>query len=146
VYSTIEYLDCIQPVAKLMHSVHLEKSARDFFSMDNPEDNLAERVERYSSWDGELDEIVHYTKKGVNGRDVLMSILLSDGPESTNNKDIIFGEYFNYFGIKVGVNSTSDYCVVLDYADQLGSDRIKTASRTLCKIFCSEYFDFNFYS
>ena len=108
-YATIEYLDSIHPVTKLMHSVHLEKSARDFFSMNNPEDKLAERVEKYSSWDGELDEIVHYTKRGVNGRDVLMNILLSDGPESTNNKDIIFGEFFNYFGVKVGVNHTNDY-------------------------------------
>ena len=76
--------------------------------MENPEDKLAERVEKYTNWDGEINEIVHYTRKGVNGRDILINILLSD-TEDDNNKDIIFNHSFRHFGAKIGVNKNNQY-------------------------------------
>jgi len=107
-------------VNSLSHSTHLENSAKDFFKVSNPEDMLAERVEKYTEWDGELDEIVHYTKKGVNGRDVLINVMLSDESGSNNNKDILFGENFKHFGVKVATNNGNEYCIVLEYASELG--------------------------
>ena len=123
VYDAIEYLETQDPVDRLQHSIELEKAAKDFFFMDNPEDRLAERVEKYTNWDGELNEIVHYSRKGVSGRDVLINIMLSDERGSCNNKDIVFGYNFKYFGVKVGVNNTNEYCIVLDYASHLGNER-----------------------
>ena len=110
-----------RPVEKLQHSGYLEKAAKDFFSMDDPEEKLAERVEKYTEWDGELNEIVHQTKKGVTGRDVMINILLSDDIGTYHNKDIVFSQNFKYFGVKIGVNDGGRYLVVLDYATSLGS-------------------------
>lgn len=90
--------------------------------MEDPEERLAERVEQHTEWDGELNEIVHYTRKGASGRDVLINILLSDEPGSFNNKDIIFSDLFNHFGVKIGVNNNNEYCVVMDYASELGTN------------------------
>ena len=90
--------------------------------MEDPENRLAERVENYTDWDGELNEIVHYTRKGVNGRDVLINILLSDDLEIANNKDIIFNDEFLYFGIKIGINHNNEYCVVMNYVSELGNN------------------------
>lgn len=111
-----------KPMSRLNFSSDLENSAKDFFKVSNPENKLAERVEKYTEWDGELDEIVHYTMIGANGRDVLINIMLSDGPGSNNNKDILFGEDFNHFGVKVATNDGNEYCVVLEYASELGYD------------------------
>ena len=84
----IYYLESQIPVEKLQHSIHLEKSARDYFSIEDPESRLAERVEKFTDWDGEINEIVHHTKKGVTGRDVMINILLSDDIGTYHNKDI----------------------------------------------------------
>jgi hypothetical protein len=121
----IDYLENQESVDKLRFSTHLERSAKDFFRADDAEDRLAERVETYTGWDGELDELVHYTRRGVNGRDVLMNIMLSDDRGSTCNKDIIFGYDFKYVGAKIGINGTTEYCVVLDYASNLGQEQYK---------------------
>lgn len=77
--------------------------------MDDPEEKLAERVEKHTTWDGELNEIVHYTRKGVTGKDVLINIMLSDEDGSTNNKDIIFGYDFRYFGVKIGTDGKDEF-------------------------------------
>lgn len=126
-----------QPVDKLKFSAHLEKASKDYFRIENAEDRLAERVEAYTTWDGELNEIVHHTRKGVTGRDVLINIMLSDDEGSTNNKDIIFGFAFQYIGIKIGINETDEYCVVLDYASHLGNEsyrEVMTPRKYLCYI------------
>jgi hypothetical protein len=135
----IDYLQNQESVNKLRFSTHLEKSAKDFFSIDNAEDRLAERVETYTGWDGELDELVHYTRKGVTGRDVLTNIMLSDDIGSTCNKDIIFGYGFKYIGVKIGINSTTEYCVVLDYASHLGEEQYKEVMAPR-KYLCSNIF------
>lgn len=87
--------------------------------MQDPEERLAERVEKYTNWDGEINEIIHQTKKGVTGKDVMINILLSDDIGTYHNKDIVFSQQFKYFGVKIGVNDGGRYLVVLDYATDL---------------------------
>lgn len=76
--------------------------------MRDPEDCLAERVEKYSNWDGELNEMVHFTRRGVNGKDILINILLSDS-DDCNNKHIVFNPDFNHFGVNIGIKNTGKY-------------------------------------
>ena len=88
--------------------------------MDDPEEKLAERVESYTDWEGELNEIVHLTRRGVSGREIIINILLSD-EEDCNNKNIIFNRTYNHFGVNIGVKNQGRYCVVLNYASHLGN-------------------------
>ncbi|CAI2362199.1 unnamed protein product [Moneuplotes crassus] len=120
VYDTIMYLRNVDSTHSLKHSRNLEKAAKEYFMLENPEERLAERVEYFCDWEGQLNEIVHYTRRGVNGRDILINILISD--EDDTNKDIIFSHDFKYFGAKVGQNYDDEYCVVLTYASFLGKD------------------------
>lgn len=119
---TLEYLETQEPTPPLKHSFYLEKAAKSYFSEENPEERLAERVEKHTKWDGEINEIVHYTRKGVTGRDVLINILLSDDEGSTNNKDIVFNYDFQHFGCKIGINNQGEYCVVMVYATHIGDE------------------------
>ena len=89
--------------------------------MEDPESRLAERVEKFTDWDGEINEIVHQSKKGVTGKDVIVNILLSDDIGAYHNKDIVFSPEFEYFGVKIGVNDGGRYLIVLDYATNLKS-------------------------
>ncbi len=104
----------------LKHSSHLEKAATACFTTADADSRLAERVEEFTNWEGEINEIVHYTRKGVNGRDILINILLSD--EDNENKDIIFSPEFQFFGAKIGINNSAQYCVILTYASYLGDN------------------------
>lgn len=124
-YDCIDYIETQDTVDPLHHSSFLESAAKEYFSMEDPEDHLAERVEKYINWDGELNEIVHYTRKGVTGRDVLINIMLSDEDGDTNNKDIIFGWNFKHFGVKIGTDGKDGYCVVMDYASHLGNEKFQ---------------------
>ena len=76
-------------------------------------------MEAETEWDGELNEIVHHSRRGINGRDILMHIMLSDDIQDDNNKNILFSDRFTYLGIKIGVNSKGDYCIIMDFASQL---------------------------
>ncbi|CAI2361499.1 unnamed protein product [Moneuplotes crassus] len=117
IYEAITYLQGVDPVHELQHSKHLEKAAKMYFTIENPESRLSERVENFCTWDGEINEIVHYTRKGVDGKDILICILLSD--EDNVNKDIIFSPDFEHFGMKIGINNKGEYCVILTYASYL---------------------------
>jgi hypothetical protein len=107
---------------KVIHSNDLQKSAKAYFETDGSPDLLAERVEEYTEWDGELNEIVHHSRRGVNGKDVLIHIMLSDDIGADQNKRILFSNNFSYLGIKIGVNSKGGYCIVMDFATYLGND------------------------
>ena len=48
-----------------------------------------------------------------------MHIMLSDDIQDDNNKNILFSDRFTYLGIKIGVNSKGDYCIIMDFASQL---------------------------
>lgn len=93
----------------MVHSNDLQSAAEDYFSTDGEPELLAERVEAHTEWDGEINEIVHITRRGVAGKDVLMQIMLSDNIRSDNNKKIIFYEHFKYLGVKIGINTKGEY-------------------------------------
>ena len=133
-----------RPVSKLLYSDELEKAAKAYFDTDGSPEYLADRVEAHTNWDGELNEIVHYSKKGVNGRDILIHVMLSDDLGSDENKLILFGKKFAYLGIKIGLNNTQQYCVIMDFASQLGDDSNKkfTSTKDYNKSRLSTYDDF----
>jgi hypothetical protein len=55
----------------MIHTRELELAARDFASSSQPEYDLSTRVSKYTSWEGEINEIVHYSKSNVRGIDIL---------------------------------------------------------------------------
>lgn len=90
----------------LKNSSGLESAAKDYFSADYSENSLGERLEKYTSWTGEINEIVHFTNEGASGKDVILGILLAD---SVSSRNIIFNQDFNYFGVRVGKNNEGGF-------------------------------------
>lgn len=69
----------MQPsVQPMVHSRELELASRDFIDSRKPDLDLAQRVEKYTNWEGELNEIVHYTKSNIRGIEILVNIVISD--------------------------------------------------------------------
>lgn len=108
-YDSIDFLEGQEPANRLQNSHELELAAKAYFDTDGSPELLADRVEAQTEWEGELNEIVHYSRRGVNGRDVLIHILLSDDPGSDHNKIILLNNYFSYIGVKIGTDKSSQY-------------------------------------
>lgn len=92
-----------------MHSRELELAARDFQDSRKPDFDVAERVERYTNWEGELNQIVHYSKSNVRGIDVLCNMVLSDFCGDTLDIETIFNPNYKYFGVRVFSHDLYDY-------------------------------------
>lgn len=86
-------------------------AGRDLAISRNSGLDVAERVEKYTNWEGELNEIVHYSKSNVKGIDVLVNMVLSDFCGDTLNIETIFGDNYKYFGVRVFNHDLYDYCV-----------------------------------
>ena len=95
--------------------------------------DLAERVERYTNWEGEINEIVHYSKTNIRGIEVLMNIIISDFCGDTKDVETIFNPNYRYFGVRVFNHDLYDYCIVLMYADNIFPN-IKTSLLTSANI------------
>lgn len=117
----------------MVHSRELELAARDFIDSRKPDLDIAERVEKYTNWDGELNEIVHYSKANVRGMDVLVNMVLSDFCGDTLDIETIFGPHYKYFGVRVFNHDLYDYCVCVIYAEEIYSS-LKTALYTSSNI------------
>lgn len=130
---TVTYLKKQAAVQALVHTRELELAARDFIDSRKPDYDLAERVERYTNWDGELNEIVHYSKANIRGIEVLMNMVLSDFVGDTLNIDTMFNPSYKYFGVRVFTHDLYDYCCVLIYAQDIYSS-VKTALLTSTNI------------
>ena len=109
-------MSSVQP---LIHSRELELAARDFIESQKPDLDLKERVEKYTNWEGELNEIIHYSKSNIRGIEVIMNIVLSDFCGDTRDIETIFNPYYRFFGVRVFNHDLYDYCVVIMYADNI---------------------------
>lgn len=110
----------MQPsVQPLIHSRELELAARDFVDSRKPDLDLAARVEKYTNWDGELNEIVHYTKANIRGIEILVNVVLSDFCGDTKDIETIFNPNYKYFGVRVFTHDLYDYCTVIMYAENI---------------------------
>lgn len=74
----IELIKMQPSVQPMVHSRELELASRDFIDSRKPDLDLAQRVEKYTNWEGELNEIVHYTKSNIRGIEILVNIVISD--------------------------------------------------------------------
>jgi len=117
----------------LIHSRELELAARDHATSYKPDYDLASRVESYTNWDGEINEIVHYSKATAKGIDVLMNMAISDYIGDTKNIETMFGPNYRFFGVRVNAHDLYDYCVVIIYAEEIYST-VKTALFTSSNI------------
>ena len=79
------------------------------------------RVEKYTNWEGELNEIVHYSRSNVKGIDVIINIILSDYCGNTKNIETIFNPLYKYFGVRVFNHDVYDYWIVILYAENIYS-------------------------
>lgn len=68
----------IAPMNALIHTRELELAARDFIDSYRPDYDLSARVNKYTNWEGEINEIVHYSKANIRGIEVLVNMVLSD--------------------------------------------------------------------
>ena len=90
---------------------------------------MSKRVEKYTNWEGELNEIVHYSKSKVRGIDVLVNLVLSDFCGDTKNIETIFNPLYKYAGVRISNHDIYDLWVVIIYAQNIYST-LKTALYT----------------
>ena len=74
----LKEVDREAPCNPMIHTRELELAARDFGSSSQPEYDLSTRVSKYTSWEGEINEIVHYSKSNVRGIDIVCNMVISD--------------------------------------------------------------------
>jgi hypothetical protein len=117
----------------MVHSRELELASRDFIDSRKPDLDIAERVERYTNWDGELNEIIHYSKANVRGIDIIVNMVLSDFCGDTLDIETIFGPHYKYFGVRVFNHDLYDYCICIIYAEEIYSS-LKSALFTSSNI------------
>jgi hypothetical protein len=117
----------------MIHTRELELAARDFGETHRPDYDLSARVKKYTNWDGELNEIVHYSKCTARGIDVLVNMVLSDFVGDTKNIDTIFNPDYRFFGVRVQAHDLHDYCVVVIFAVEIYSS-LKSALYTSANI------------
>ena len=94
----------------LIHTRELELAARDFIDSHKPDYDLSTRVQKYTNWEGELNEIIHYSKATARGIDVLVNMVISDFIGDTKNIETIFNPDYRYFGVRVFNHDLYDYC------------------------------------
>jgi hypothetical protein len=109
VKDAIEILKSQSSVKPLKNSKELELAARDFINSRKPDQDLSKRVEKYTNWEGELNEIVHYSRSKVTGMEILINIILSDYCGNTKNIETLFNPYYKYFGVRVFDHDVYDY-------------------------------------
>jgi hypothetical protein len=117
----------------LIHTRELELAARDFTLSHKPDFDLSTRVKQYTNWDGELNEIVHYSKSSARGIDILVNMVLSDFVGDTKNIETIFNPDYRFFGVRVHAHDVYDYCIVCIYAVDIYST-LKSALYTSANI------------
>lgn len=117
----------------LIHTRELELAARDFIDSYRPDYDLSARVNKYTNWEGEINEIVHYSKANVRGIEVLVNMVLSDYCGDTRNIETIFNPSYRYFGVRVFAHDLYDYCCVTIYAEEIYSS-LKSALYTSANI------------
>jgi hypothetical protein len=117
----------------LIHTRELELAARDFGESHRPDYDLSARVKKYTNWDGELNEIVHYSKCTARGIDILVNMVLSDFVGDTKNIETIFNPDYRFFGVRVQAHDLHDYCVVCIFAVDIYSS-LKSALYTSANI------------
>lgn len=105
----------------MIHTRELELAARDFIDSSKPDFDLSTRVNLYTNWEGELNEIVHYSKMNVRGIDVLVNMVLSDYCGDTRNIETIFNPNYKFFGVRAFTHDVHDYCIVVIYAEEIYS-------------------------
>lgn len=117
----------------LIHTRELELAARDFIDSYRPDYDLSSRVNKYTNWEGEINEIVHYSKASVRGIEVLVNMVLSDYCGDTKNIETIFNPSYRFFGVRVFAHDLYDYCCVVIYAEDIYST-LKSALYTSANI------------
>lgn len=105
----------------LIHTRELELAARDFIDSYRPDYDLSARVNKYTNWEGEINEIVHYSKANIRGIEVLVNMVLSDYCGDTRNIETIFNPSYRFFGVRVFAHDLYDYCCVCIYAEDIYS-------------------------
>ncbi|CAI2359757.1 unnamed protein product [Moneuplotes crassus] len=132
-FEVIQRIRQLSSTSPLVHTRELELAARDHSHSHQPEHDLIMRVENYTNWDGELNEIVHYSKATARGIDVLMNMAISDYIGDTKNIETMFGYQYKYFGVRVTNHDLYDFCVVIIYAQEVYST-VKSALQASSKI------------
>lgn len=99
----------------------MELAARDFVDSHKPDYDLSSRVNKYTNWEGELNEIVHYSKANIRGIEILVNLVISDYCGDTKNIETIFNPHYRYFGCRIFNHDLYDYCVVVVYAEEIYS-------------------------
>lgn len=93
----------------MSHTRELELAARDHSNSHKPETDLSFRVQNYTNWEGEINEIVHYSKTTARGIDVLVNMAISDYIGDTKNIETVFNPQYKYFGVRVTNHDLYDY-------------------------------------
>ena len=106
---TIQRLRKQSAVNGLIHTRELELAARDFIDSYKPDYDLGTRVEQYTNWEGELNEIVHYSKANVRGIEVIVNMVISDFCGDTRNIETIFNPNYKFFGVRAFNHDLYDY-------------------------------------
>lgn len=117
----------------MIHTRELELAARDHSNSHRPDYDLNSRVQAYTNWEGEINEIVHYSKTTARGIDVLVNMAISDYIGDTKNIETMFNPTYKFFGVRVGNHDLYDYCVVVIYAEEIYSS-LKSALYTSSNI------------
>jgi hypothetical protein len=113
----------------MIHTRELELAARDFIDSKSPGYDLSTRVSKYTNWEGEINEIVHYSKTNVRGIDVLANMVISDYCGDTYNMLTILDPNYKFFGVRVFNHDLYDYCCVMVFAEEIYSS-LKSAIHT----------------
>lgn len=119
----------------MIHTRELELAARDFIDSKNPGYDLSTRVSKYTNWEGEINEIVHYSKTNVRGIDVLANMIISDYCGDTFNMRTILDPNYKFFGVRCFNHDLYDYCCVMVFAEEIYSS-FKSAIHTSENIDC----------
>lgn len=117
----------------LIHARELELAARDYIHSQKPDYDLSMRVQNYTNWEGEINEIIHYSKTTARGIDVLINMVISDYIGDTKNIETIFNSNYKFFGVRVFNHDLYDYCCVVIYAEEIYST-LKSALYTSSNI------------
>jgi hypothetical protein len=109
--------------ARMTHEEGLKFAARDLAFDVGPkglinqrgtdESVVSDRVERYGSWSGRVNEIALFGVKGDNPVDVIVHILINDGVPSRFHRNILLNLDLTHVGVCVAPHATVSSCVVL---------------------------------